>query len=111
MNEVELKWMAGVKPLQSDADGPTIKQLAVELKVEADKWYTLGTVLEVPSWKLAAIKKEEDSCIEWLIKALEYWQKNATLANPFTWETVVQALRDIGNKTLADQLAAKYVSR
>ena len=111
MNEVELKWMEVVKPPQSDTGSPTIKQLAVELKVEADEWYTLGTLLEVPSWKLAAIKREEHSCIECLIKALEYWQKNATLASPFTWETVVQALRDNGNNTLADQLAVKYVSR
>ena len=80
MNEVELTWMEGVKPPQSDTGSPTIKQLTVELKVEADEWYTLGTLLEVPSWKLAAIKREEHSCIECLIKALEYWQKNATLA-------------------------------
>ena len=111
MNEVELKWMEGVKPPQSDTASPTIKQLAVELKVEADKWYTLGTLLEVQSWKLAAIAKEEHSCIDRLIKVLEYWQKNSTLANPFTWETVIQALRDIGNNALADQLAVKYVSR
>ena len=111
MNEVELKWMEEVKPPQSDAGGPTIKQLAVELKVEADKWYTLGIYLEVPTWKLAAIRKEEHSaCIEYLIKALVYWQKNATLANPFTWETIVQALRNIDNNTLADTLAEKYIS-
>ena len=111
MNEFELKWMEGVKPPQSDAVGPTIKQLAVELKVEADNWYTLGMYLEVPTWKLAAIRKEEHSaCIEYLIKALVYWQKNATLANPFTWDTIVQALRNVDNNMLADTLAEKYIS-
>ena len=112
MNEFELKWMEGVKPPQSDAGGPTIDQLAVELKVEAHDWYSLGVFLQVPYWKLAAIKKEEQQhCIKCLIKVLEYSQKHATLANPFTWETVVQALRNIENNTLADQLAEKYISR
>ena len=112
MNEVELKWMEGVKPPQSDAGGPTIDQLAVELKVEAHAWNTLGVFLQVPYWKLAAIKKEEQQhCIDCLIKALEYWQKNATRDRPFTWDTVVQALRFVDNNALADTLAAKYVSR
>ena len=111
MNEFELKWMEGVKPPQSDAGGPTIDQLVVELKVEAHDWNTLGVFLQVPYWKLAAIEKEEHSCIDCLIKVVVYWQKNATLANPFTWETIVQALRKIENNALADTIAARYVNR
>ncbi len=109
MNMVEMKWLEAVEPHPTaDASSPTISQLVVELKVEADKWSLLGTHLEVPHWKLAAIEKEEHSCIDRLLKVLLHWQKNATLANPFTWGTVVETLRNIDNNTLADKIATIY---
>ena len=102
--------MEGVKPPQSDARSPTISQLSEELKFEAHNWYSLGTFLGVRQDQLAAIDVEEQSVRVRLIKSLVYWQKNGTLAKPFTWETVVQALRFVDNNMLADQLVAKYIS-
>ena len=111
MNEVELKWMEGVTSPQSDADGPTFSQLSDELKFEAHNWYSLGTFLGVRQDQLDAIAEEERSVRVRLIKSLVYWEKNATHSKPFKWETVVQALRNVENNTLADQLVAKYISR
>ena len=111
MNEIELKWMEEVKPPQSDPAGsPIMSQLAKELKEVADEWERIGTVLEVPQWKLAAIAKEQHHrCMDCLINTLGYWQKNATLVNPFSWETAIQALKDIDNDVLAENLAKKYL--
>ena len=102
--------MERVKPPQSDAS-LTIYQLADELKVEACNWNLLGTFLGVRQDQLDVIAEEERSVRFRLIKVLDYWQKNATLAKPFTWETVVQALRYVENNRLADEIAEKYVSR
>ena len=103
--------MEGVKPPQSDARSPTISQLSEELKFEAHNWYSLGTFLGVRQDQLAGIAEEEQSVRVRLIKSMVYWEKNATLAKPFTWETIVKALRYVDNNTLADKVAAKYVSR
>ena len=108
MNEIELKWMEEVKPPQSDAGSPTISQLVVELKEETARWYELAVHMKIPEWKLAVIQKEERSLKDCLIKALQYWQKNANPShNPFTWDTVIQALRHIENNALADAIAEK----
>ena len=108
MNEIELKWLGKVKPPQADAGSPTISQLLVELKEETARWYELAVHMKIPEWKLAIIKGEEHSLTERLIKALEYWQKNADPSNnPFTWDTVIQALKKMKNNTLADAIAEK----
>ncbi len=110
MNEVELKWMEGVTPPQSDARSPTISQLADELKVEAHNWKLLGTFLGLRHDQLAVIAEEEQLLRVRLIKVLVSWQNNATFAKPFKWKTVVKALRCIDNNVLADRIATKYIS-
>ena len=108
MNEIELKWMEEVKPPQSVPGSPIMSQLLVELKEETARWYELAAHMKIPVWKLAVIKGEERSFEKCLIKALEYWQKNANPSrNPFTWDAVIQALRDIDNNRLADAIAKK----
>ena len=108
MNEIELKWMEEVKPPRSDAGSPTISQLVVELKEETARWYELAVHMRIPLWKLAVIKRDEQSSEDCLIKALEYWQKNADPSrNPFTWDTVIQALKKMKNNRLADAIAKK----
>ena len=81
----------------------------MELKEETARWYELAVHMRIPEWKIDVIQREERSLKDCLIKALEYWQKNANPSrNPFTWDTVIQALRHINNNTLADNLAIKY---
>ena len=113
MNDIENKWLKKVAPPPpSTPNSPSIYQLVDELKVECYRWYEIGLHLQVPQWKLAIIEKDEKTCSEQLIKALEYWQKNGNLeaGNPFSWKTVVEVLRKIENNNLAEELKAKYLN-
>ncbi len=103
--------MEGLTSPQSDAGSPTISQLGDELKVEAHNWKLLGTFLGLRQDQLEVIAEEEQSVRVRLIKSLVYWERNATTAKPFKWETIVKALRSVDNNTLADKVAEKYVSR
>ena len=112
MNDIEKKWLEQVAPPPSTPNSPSIDQLVDELKVESNRWYEIGVHLLVPLWKLATIEKEEKTCLEQLIKAIEYWQKNGNLkvGNPFSWKTVVEVLRKINNNNLAEIIEAKYLN-
>ena len=113
MNDIEKKWLEPVAPPPSSTpNSPSIDQLVDELKVESNRWYEIGLHLLVPLWKLATIEKEEKTCLEQLIKALEYWQKNGNLktGNLFSWKTVVEVLRKIENNHLAEMIEAKYLN-
>ena len=110
MGEIVCKWLEDVAP-PSNPNSLSIAQLSLELKSECANWYEIGLCLNVPEWKLAAIKKEESECLERLTKSLVYWQKNGNVNddNPFSWETVVKCLREIDSNTLADQIQKKYL--
>ena len=113
MNDIEKKWLEQVAPPPSSTpNSPSFDQLVDELKVESYRWYEIGIHLLIPLWKLATIEKEEKTCLEQLIKALEYWQKNGNLkaGNPFLWKTVVEVLRKINNNNLAEIIEAKYMN-
>ena len=113
MNDIEKKWLEPVAPPPpSTPNTPSFFQLVDELKVECYRWYEIGLHFQVPQWKLATIEKDEKTCSEQLIKALEYWQKNGNLeaGNPFSWNTVVEVLRKIKNNNLAEELKAKYLN-
>ena len=113
MNDIEKKWSEPVAPPPSSTpNSPSFDQLVDELKVESTRWYEIGVHLLVPLWKLNTIGKEEKTCLEQLIKALEYWQKNGNLkmGNPFSWKTVVKVLRKIKNNDLAEMIEAKYLN-
>ena len=112
MNDIEKKWLEPVAPPPSTPNSPSIDQLLDELEVESSRWYAIGVHLLVPLWKLDTIEKEKKTCLEQLIKALEYWQKNGNLeaGNPFSWKTVVKVLRKIKNNNLAEMIEAKYLN-
>ena len=113
MNDIEKKWLEPVAlPPPSTPNSPSFDQLVDELKVESYRWYEIGLHLLVPLWKLATIEREEKTCLEQLIKALEYWQKNGNLkvGNPFSWETVVEVLCKIKNNNQAEMIEAKYLN-
>ena len=113
MNDIEKKWLEPVAPPPpSTPNSPSIDQLVDELKVESYKWFEIGVHLLVPLWKLRTIEREVKTCLEQLIKALEYWQKNGNpkTGNPFSWKTVVEVLRKIKNNDLAEMIEAKYLN-
>ena len=109
-SEIVCKWLKAVAP-PSNPNSPSVAQLFSELKKECANWYEIGFGLNVPEWKLAAIKKDESECLGRLTKSLVYWQKNGNVKddNPFSWETVVKCLREIDSNTLADHIQRKYL--
>ena len=72
----------------------------------ASQWDRLGLELNIPPYKLDAIKWEcNSSCEKALRKMLQGWLHSCT--NP-TWGDVVQALKVIGLNDLASKIEKKY---
>ena len=73
----------------------------------ADKWFSFGVHLGLPTNELEKIEAshrgELDRC---KIAMLQYWLTNS--ANP-TWKDVVQALEKIGQAVLALRVQEKYL--
>ena len=112
MNDVESQWLKPLTPPSTVDDiTPTISELVKELKVEVSRWFTIGMFLQVPEWKLSAIKADEHGdSMDCLVKMLVFWQKNAGRNNRFMWETVIEAVRHIDNKTLAEKLEKTHLN-
>ena len=88
----------------ADSSTPTLGQLSAELR-EFENWYLLGLLLNVSKDALDSIKKSHDTNIERCIEMLQCWITNSK--NP-TWETIHEALRNIGESALAAEIARKY---
>ena len=91
-------------PKTVDASIPTLGQLSAELR-DFENWYLLGLLLDVNKDALDSIKKSHDTNIERCIKMLQCWITNCK--NP-TWETIHEALRNIGESVIAAEIARKY---
>ena len=64
------------------------------------KWYQFGCALGVSIEDLDIIKEDEGG--SYMISMLEEWKK--TDEDSYTWETLQEALRVIGNNRLATNL-------
>ena len=114
MNDSESKWLEPL-PLPSpvDLDCPAMKNLMEELIEVSPNWYLFGMELGVPEWKRGNLEMENTSNENRLMKVLEYWARNATYRNPFTWQTIVKVLSSeiIENKKLAGEIQKKYLKK
>ena len=92
-------------PLKSaDTSPPTLGQLSAELK-DFENWYLLGLQLNINKDTLDSIEKLHETKTRQSIEMIEHWVSN--LDNP-KWETVHEALRNIGECVLAARIADKY---
>ena len=91
-------------PKITDSSTPTLGQLSAKLR-EFRNWYLLGVVLDVSKDTLDSIKKSHDTNVERCIEMLQCWITNSN--NP-TWETIHEALRNIGESVIAAEIACKY---
>ena len=66
------------------------------------KWYQFGCALGVSTDDLDIIKEDEGGSEVFMISMLEEWQN--THEDSYTWETLQEALRVIGNNALANRL-------
>ena len=66
------------------------------------KWYQFGCALGISTTDLDIIKEGDGGSEVYMISMLEEWMK--THEDSYTWETLQEALRVIGNKRLAKEL-------
>ena len=91
-------------PKSADTSPPTLDQLSVELK-DIDNWYLLGLQLNIRKDILDSIEKVHDTKMRRCIETVQHWMNNTN--NP-KWETVHEALRNIGESVIAARIAKKY---
>ena len=114
MNDSESKWLEPLPlPSSVDPDGPAMKNLMEELIEVSPNWNLFGMELGVPEWKRGNLEMENTSNENRLMKVLEYWARNVTYRNPFTWQTIVNVLSSeiIANKKLAGEIQKKYLKK
>ena len=66
------------------------------------KWYQFGYALELSTTEMNMIEADVGGSWVYMISVLEEWKK--THEDSYTWETLQEALRAIGNKKLAQNL-------
>ena len=74
------------------------------------EWRAFGSRLRVEVAIMDNIEKDEAKVGERMLQLVEKWlgEEDQTGDLPRTWETVVQAVRSMGKRRLAQKLAQKY---
>ena len=88
----------------ADTSPPTLDQLSAELK-DFEKWYLLGLQLKINKDTLDSIEKSHDTKGRQCVEMLQHWINS--LDNP-KWETVHEALRNVGESVIAAKIEKKY---
>ena len=79
-----------------------VKDFLKELKEMTPRWYQFGCALGLSTTDLNDLKEDEGGLEVYMIKMLEVWEN--TEDDKYTWETLQEALRVIGNRRLATNL-------
>ena len=74
------------------------------------QWWQFGSFLHVAQPTLDCISKDNSNVASCMLQLVEKWlcHETGTGDLPRTWETVVQAAKDIDQKDLAAQLEQRY---
>ena len=88
----------------TDTNLPTLNQLSVALR-GLENWYLLGLQLNISTDILDSIEKIHDRRARQCIEMVRHWINNSK--NP-TWEAIHEALKNIGESVLAEEIASKY---
>ena len=90
---------------------PTLKLLLKALySTVADKWEDIGILLDIEDGQLAKVKADNPvnsgNCLR---EMLRIWLKRVE-PQPASWKDLVDALTDLGEEKLAQQLKVTYCS-
>jgi len=90
-------------------DALNVRILSDELSTVSD-WYQLGIKLRVPDYKLDEIQRSypTEGCSRWKVEALSFWLRSTPNSS---WRSVVRALQQMGENTLAEGIQQKYIRR
>ena len=66
------------------------------------KWYQLGILLQIKTTMLDAFEKEVKDQVRLCIMVFQQWEKEEKV--PFTWETIITALRILDENKIANEL-------
>ena len=113
MNDIESKWLEPISLSFVDPDSPILKDLMDSLVEMSPKWNIFGMQLGVPTWKRENLETENATNETRLMKVFEYWGRNPTHSNPFTWQTIVNVLASdaIKDYKLAGEIQKKYLKK
>ena len=83
--------------------------IALEHQLDS-KWREFGTLLRVDPAVMDRIDQDRSNARERMLQLVENWvyRKDGTGDLPRTWKTVVQAVKHIGERALAQQLVEQY---
>ena len=84
-----------------------IKALNYQLDAQ---WRRFGTFLPVEPAVMDIIESDKSDVGACMLQLVEKWvsHEHGTGDSPRTWKTVVQAVKDTGNRVLAQQLAKEH---
>ena len=92
-----------------DACELSVKDVAKVLKEleQIIDWYSLGTYLEVEAHTLDTIERENITIKLRMIKMLQHWLRTG---RGCSWRKLVEALYQMGQLTVADNIRRKHLS-
>ena len=93
----------------SGESAPAMSVLANQVAaVIPDKWKKVAVQLELSRGDIRAIQKDEDDSSDRFMAVMDHWKQS--LSKPFTWATLVSALRSpyVNETRLADELNRKF---
>ena len=100
-----------VQPATQQHTPPTLKLLLKALyRTVADKWEDIGIQLDIDDGQLAKVKadnpRNSGNCLR---EMLRIWLKSGD-PQPASWKDLVDALTNLGEEKLAQQLKITYCS-
>ena len=101
-----LNLLAGsfLPPKGADTSLLTLCQLSAELS-DFENWYLLGLQLNISKDTLDSIERTYNTRVRCCIEMVQHWINNSK--NP-SWDTIHEALRNIGESVIAEKIAVKY---
>ena len=88
-------------------DKPRLKDLLRELRVAASVWEDIGILLGIDDGQLKQIESDNASDIKACLREmLRVWLSRVD--PPPSWSAIVEALKLLGEESLAAQLTGKY---
>ena len=82
----------------------TLRQLSAELS-DFENWYLLGLQLDINKDTLDCIERTYNTRVRCCIEMAQHWINNSK--NP-SWDTIREALRNIGESVIAEKIAVKF---
>ena len=115
---VTLSWMmtkwrvlkamqAIIKSDVQTADVQSVKNLSSELKT-VTAWYNLGINLGLPTYELHKIECDYQGNDRRMLAVLELWLRHTPNA---AWEILVDALEEMGENRVAENIRQQYIRR